>query len=137
MKPVAPSEFIIPMLVCKDASSEIDFCKAAFGAVELSRRSAKDGSVLHAALKIGAAMIMVHGETSNLASRAPNADGSSSVVLYLYLQDMDAAIARAIGSGARLLIPATNSSWGDRVGRVIDMEGHVWNVATRFHEKEA
>jgi PhnB protein len=123
------------MLVCRNASSEIEFCKAAFGAVEVSRRSAQDGSVLHATLKIGSAMIMVHGETPNLASRAPDADGSSPVVIYLYLQDMDAAIERAIASGARLLIPAKNSSWGDRVGRVIDPEGHVWNVATRNPEK--
>jgi PhnB protein len=125
------------MLVCRNASSEIEFCKAAFSAAELSRRCAEDGSVLHAALKIGGAMIMVHGETSNLASRAPNADGSSSVVIYLYLQDMDAVIDRAINAGARLLIPATSSSWGDRVGRVVDPEGHVWNVATRIHEKHS
>jgi PhnB protein len=132
-----PGEFIIPMLVCRNASLEIAFCKTAFGAVELSRRCAQDGSVLHAALKIGTAMIMVHGETSNLASRAPSPVGDSPVVIYLYLQDMDAAIDRAVDSGARLLIPAANSSWGDRVGRIIDPEGHIWNIAARGHEKPA
>jgi PhnB protein len=125
------------MLVCRNASAEIDFCKAAFGAVEVSRRSAEDGSVLHAALKIGAAMIMVHGETPSMASRAPDAHGGSPVVIYLYLEDVDAVISRAVASGARLLIPAANMTWGDRVGRIIDPEGHVWNIATRNHEKRA
>jgi PhnB protein len=36
--------------------------------------------------------------------------------------------------GARVLIPVTNQFWGDRIGRVIDPSGHVWNVATRLDE---
>jgi PhnB protein len=119
------------MLVCLDAAAEIDFCKAAFGAVELSRRSGPDGTVLHATLKIGAAIVMVHGEYPALASRAPQSDGSSSVVIYLYLADVDAVIERAVATGARILIPVANQFWGDRVGRIIDPSGHVWNVATR------
>jgi PhnB protein len=122
------------MLVCRDAASEIDFCKSAFGAVELSRRSSPEGTVLHATLKMGAALVMVHGVLPVLLSRAPESDGSSSVVIYLYVEDADAAIARAVASGARILIPAANQFWGDRVGRVIDPSGHVWNVASRVEE---
>jgi PhnB protein len=134
---MVPTEFIIPMLVCRNASSEIEFCKTAFGAVEVSRRTAQDGSVVHAALKVGTAMIMVHGEVPTLASRAPQVDGSSAVVIYFYLQDVDAVIDRAVGAGARLLLPATNASWGARVGRIVDPEGHVWNIATRINEKDS
>jgi PhnB protein len=122
---------VIPMLVCRDGASEIDFCKTAFGAVELSRRPAPDGAVVHATLTIGEAMIMVHGEFPNLASRAPQSDGSSSVVMYLYVADVDTVIDRAVVAGAKVLFPATNASWGDRVGRIIDPSGHVWNVAAR------
>ena len=132
-----PPELIIPMLVCRDASLEIEFCTAAFGAVELSRRTGQDGSVLHAALRVGAAMIMVHGEYPTLASRAPQADGSSPVVIYIYLPAVDAAVARAIGAGARVLVPVADAPWGDRVGRVVDPQGHVWNIATRAQEKNA
>lgn len=123
------------MLVCRDAASEIGFCKAAFGAEELSRRTAPDGAVVHATLKVGGAMIMIHGEVPKLASRAPQPDGSSPVVTYVYVGDVDAVIERALAAGARVLIPAANQFWGDRVGRVIDPEGHVWNVATRIAEK--
>lgn len=133
-KPMPP-EMIIPMLVCRSASAEIEFCKTAFGAVELSRRIAQGGAVLHAALRVGAAMIMVHGEVPTFASRAPKVDGSSAVVIYLYLLGVDAAIERAIAAGARLLLPAQNAPWGDRVGRIVDPEGHVWNIASRSHER--
>ena len=123
------------MLVCRDAASEIGFCKSAFGAEELSRRADEDGTVTHATLTIGESMVFVHGEVPGLASSAPQADGSSSVVIYLYLEDVDRAMDRAIAAGARVLIPVTNAIWGDRVGRVIDPSGHVWNIATRTRDR--
>jgi PhnB protein len=126
---------VIPMLVCRDAAAEVDFCKAAFGARELARRSMPDGSVVHATLKIGEAMIMVHGEAPNLASRAPQSDGSSPVVIYVYVGDVDRVIGEAVTAGARVLLPAANQFWGDRVGRIVDPAGHVWNVAARSNEE--
>jgi PhnB protein len=123
------------MLVCRDAAAEIDFCKTTFAAVELSRRSGPGGIVVHATLRIGEAMIMIHGEFPNLASRAPQPDGSSSVVIYVSVEDVDRVIERALVAGARTLIPATNQFWGDRIGRIIDPAGHVWNIATRVAER--
>lgn len=119
------------MLVCRDAAAEIEFCKGVFGAVELSRRSAADGSVVHATLRVGGTLIMAHGEFPRLASRAPLSDGSSSVVIYVYVDEVDAVIERAVAGGARVLIPAADQFWGDRVGRIIDGAGHVWNIAAR------
>jgi PhnB protein len=126
---------VIPMLVCRDAASEIDFCKTVFGAVELSRRADADGTVLHATLTIGEAMIFVHGEVPTLGSCPPQPDGSSSVVIYVYLEDVDRVIDQAVAAGAKVLIPVTNAFWGDRVGRIVDPSGHVWNVATRTKDK--
>jgi len=122
---------VVPMLVCLDAGSQIDFCKRAFGAVEMGRRLSQDGTVLHATLTIGEALVMVHGEHESLASRAPQPDGGSPVVIYIYVEDADTVIERAVAAGARVLIPAANQFWGDRVGRIIDPSWHVWNVATR------
>ncbi len=31
----------------------------------------------------------------------------------------------------RVLLPAADQAWGDRVGRLIDPAHHVWNVASR------
>ena len=130
MKP----NMIIPMLVCRDAAVEIDFCKHSFDAVELSCRKAQNGSVVHATLRIGEAMFMVHAVTEHLASHAPQLDGSSPVVFYLYGEEVDTVIERAVTNGARILLPAADQFWGDRVGRIIDPEGHVWNIATRINE---
>jgi PhnB protein len=132
-KPIAdPVRAVIPMLVCRDAASEIEFCETAFDAVERSRRVAPDDVVVHATLTIDGAAIMVHGEFPNLASRAPQPDGTSSVVIYLYVEDVDNVIDRAVAAGAKILIPAMNAFWGDRVGRIIDPSGHVWNIAAHI-----
>lgn len=53
------------------------------------------------------------------------------MVIYLYFENVDAVIERAEAAGARVLLPAQNQFWGDRVGRIIDPAGHVWNIAAR------
>ena len=126
MKP----RMIIPMLVCADAAKEIEFCKTAFGAVELSRHAAPDGRVVHATLSFFDSLFMVHDDWPGLGSR-PAADGSSSVVNYLYCDDTDVTMAKAVAAGARVLMPAADQPWGDRIGRIIDQANHVWNVASR------
>jgi len=124
----------MPVLVCRDAAAEIDFCKATFQAVELVRRPGPDGGVAHAALTIGGAMVMLEGEWPTLASRAPQPDGSSPVVLYVYVEDVDAVVERALAAGARVLLPVKDQFWGDRTGRIVDPAGHVWTISTRVEE---
>ena len=126
---------IVPMLVCRDAAAEIDFCKQAFDAVELSRRTAEDGTVVHATLRIHGSLLMVHDVSPHLASQAPAQDGSSLVVNYLYGEEVDSVIERAVTAGARVLLRAEDQFWGDRVGRIVDPSGHVWNIASRIIDK--
>jgi PhnB protein len=125
---------VMPMLVCSDAGAEIDFCKTTFGALELVRRPGPDGTVAHAALTIGGAMIMIEGEWPTVASRAPQPDGSSPVVIYVYVEDVDKVIERAVAAGAKVLLPVKDQFWGDRTGRILDPSGHVWTISTRVEE---
>jgi PhnB protein len=135
VKPIPDSSsVVIPMLVCRDVSAEIDFCKTTLGAVELGRRPGPDGTVAHALLTIGGAMIIIEGEWPTLTSRAPQPDGSSPVVIYVYVEDVDTAMERAVAAGARILLPVKDQFWGDRTGRMIDPSGHVWTIATRIEE---
>jgi PhnB protein len=125
---------VIPRLFCPDISGEIDFCVRAFGAVERVRRPGPDGTAAHALLTIGPSMIMIEREWPGLASRVPRPDGSSPVVIYVYVDDVDQTVERAIAAGATLLSPVQNQFWGDRTGWVMDPSGHVWTIATRIEE---
>jgi PhnB protein len=135
VKPIPDgASVVMPMLVCRDAAAELDFCKTTFGAVELVRRPGPEGTVAHALVTIGQAMVMIEGEWPTLASRAPQSDGSSPVVIYVYVEDVDKVIERAVAAGAKVLLPVKNQFWGDRTGRIIDPSGHVWTISTRVEE---
>jgi PhnB protein len=126
---------VFPMLVCHDPASEMAFCAAAFGAVEQVRRPGPDGSPIHIAMRISEAFLVVQAEFPGVvASRAPAGDGSSPVVIFVYVPDLDEAIARAVAVGAKVLVPAANQFWGDRTARILDPAGHVWTVASRVED---
>jgi PhnB protein len=125
---------VIPRLFCRDVVAEIDFCRNTFDSVERVRRPGPGGTVAHALMTIGPAMIMIEAEWPGLASRAPKPDGSSPVVIYVYVEDVDKTVERAVAGGAKLLFPVENQFWGDRIGWVMDPSGHVWTVATRIEE---
>jgi len=79
-------------------------------------------------------MVIIEGEWPTLSSRSPQPDGSSPVVIFVYVEDVDRVMERAVAAGARILLPAKNQFWGDRTGRIIDPMGHVWTISTRVEE---
>jgi PhnB protein len=57
-----------------------------------------------------------------------------AVVIYMYVEDVDKTVERAVAGGAKVLFPVSNQFWGDRIGWVMDPAGHVWTVATHIEE---
>lgn len=126
---------VFPMLVCPSPEAEMRFCGAAFGAVEQVRRPGPDGTPIHIAMRINGAFLVVQAEFPDVtASRAPNHDGSSPVVIFVYVPDVDQAVERAVAMGATILMPPQDQFWGDRTARILDPSGHVWTVASRIEE---
>ena len=63
MKPIPDgASVVMPRLFCRDPAAEIEFCKDTFGAEELVRRPGPDGTVAHALMTIGPAMVMIESE---------------------------------------------------------------------------
>lgn len=131
------TSLVMPRLVCRDASAEMAFCTRTFDAEELNRRPGPDGTVAHGLLKIGDAMIMIEAEWPSLPSRAPNPDGTSPVVIFVYVPDVDSTVERAVANGAQMLVPLQNQFWGDRLAWFMDPAGHVWTVASRIEDTTA
>src|SRR5688572_30328499 len=127
-------QIVIPRLFCGDPVAQIEFCKAAFGAEDRLRRPGADGKISHAAVTIGPAMVMIESEWPGAPSRAPKNDGSSPVVLYLYVENVDEVLERAVAAGATILMPLQDQFWGDRTAWIKDPSGHVWTIASRIEE---
>jgi len=56
--------------------------------------------------------------------------GGTPVNFYLYVKDVDAAVARAQAAGAKPIMPISDMFWGDRIGGVEDPYGQKWTLAT-------
>jgi uncharacterized glyoxalase superfamily protein PhnB len=131
-------EGLIPHLVVKGAGEAIEFYKKAFGAEELHRSPAPDGSrLMHAALAIGGRTLYLcddFPEYCDGKERNPSALGGTPVTIHQYVRDTDAAIARAEKAGATVTMPAQDMFWGDRYGVVRDPYGHSWSFATHVKD---
>lgn len=130
-----PEDFhtITPHLVVNGVGAAIDWYSAAFGAHELLRNMAPDGtSVMHSELLLGDSRFFVVDEFPSAAS--PKSLGGTPVTLHLYVEDVDALFDRAVAAGATVLLPVADQFWGDRYGMLTDPFGHRWSIASRIED---
>lgn len=122
---------VTPYLVVKGAAEAIEFYKKALGAEEVLRMPAPDGSLMHAEIKIGDSIVMLGDEFPGAEGYgSPATLGGTSVNLFLYVEDADAAFQQAVDAGAKVLAPMADMFWGDRYGKLRDPFGHDWGIAT-------
>jgi PhnB protein len=121
---------ITPYLIFNGASDAIAFYKKALGAEEIMRMAAPGGRVGHAELQIGDSRIMLADEHPELQALSPKTIGGSPVTLHLYVENVDAAVERAIAAGATLVRPVADQFYGDRTGGIADPFGYRWFIAT-------
>ncbi|MCM2532223.1 VOC family protein [Neobacillus pocheonensis] len=119
----------IPMLAVHDAINAIEFYKNVFRADEVTRIVANDGKIEHSEVKVGNARIMIADGFPGYNHTAKSL-GGTPVIIYLYVDNVDSVVERAVSSGSTLLRSIHNLPHGDRVGKIEDPFGHVWMVAT-------
>ncbi|MGN7744311.1 VOC family protein [Pseudomonas sp. 22526] len=120
---------ITPYLGITQAAEAIEFYKNAFDAIQVMRLDMSDGSIGHAELRIGNALIML----GTPCDQGPlsNPDKSPAVGLHLYVEDVDQQFAQAIAAGAQVVSEVKDQFYGDRSGTLKDPFGHLWFLASR------
>src|SRR2546423_814803 len=121
---------VTPYLIVAGASRAIEFYKQAFGATEFMRIAGPDGKVGHAEIRIGDSPIMLADEHPEMGARGPESFGGSPISIMLYVEDVDAVVAKALAAGAKAQRPIVDQFYGDRSGSVTDPFGHVWHIST-------
>jgi uncharacterized glyoxalase superfamily protein PhnB len=125
---------VTPHLVCAGAAKAIEFYKQAFGAEEGARLPGPDGRLMHATVKIGDSQVMLVDEMPEWGALGPKSLKGSPVTIHLYVDDVDAVVARAVQAGAKVTMPVADQFWGDRYGKLEDPFGHHWSVATHVRD---
>lgn len=123
---------IVPYLCIRGAKKAIEFYQAAFGAELMTLMPMGDDHVAHADLRIGSSRVYLADEMPMFgAVKSPKALKGTSVNIHLWVEDCDAAFARAVAAGAKVLMPMTDQFWGDRFGMVSDPFGHIWAISSQ------
>ncbi|MGA7915836.1 MAG: VOC family protein [Candidatus Acidiferrales bacterium] len=115
---------ITPYLTVVDAVALIDFLKQTFGAEETFRTTGGAGGI-HCELRVGNSMLMVGGGSAE----KPLSGEASPTTLHVYVQDCDATYARALKAGATSIAEPSDQPYGERLARVKDASGNIWNIA--------
>lgn len=137
-------------LIVDDVKAAADFYRDVLGAAEIRRSIAPSNHLddlaarrpSFAELRIGDACLTLTQENPRLPAashelRSPRSAGASSVALTLYVDDVDAVLARALAAGAsphRGIGAPQDSHWGNRVVQLWDPFGHFWRIQTRLED---
>jgi PhnB protein len=125
---------LTPYVIVNDGNAALAFYEQAFGARVRLRIGEPDGIVRHAEFEIGNSLIMIADEHPDIGALGPRAHGGSPVSFYLYVEDVDAVIDRAVAAGATVSAAAETKFYGDRTGRVVDPFGYAWHIATHVED---
>jgi PhnB protein len=127
---------VTPCLTVRGAGRAIEFYAAVFGAAERMRFPGPGDTIAHAEIQIGDSVVIIEEEDPRRGTQAPPSSGlpGSPASLYIYVEDVDAVIARAVDLGATLQRPAQDQFYGERDGHIIDPFGHGWTVASHVED---
>jgi uncharacterized glyoxalase superfamily protein PhnB len=122
---------IFPAVRYDDADAAVDFLARAFGASEKAAHRGEDGIIRHAELALGDGLVML-GQYSGdgwLGGESPR-PLSSTVSIYVVVDDPDAHHAAAVAAGATIVRPLEDTDYGSREYSARDCEGNLWSFGT-------
>ena len=125
---------LYPQLGYRDPERAIDWLKA-LGFELLLTWPYPDGSLRHAELKLGDAIVFVGGALEDL--RQPALRGRTvGHGTYVQTEDVPAMYEAAIEAGATSVFEPEPTEWGTERARVLDPEGYEWSFGNYEPDRE-
>jgi uncharacterized glyoxalase superfamily protein PhnB len=120
-----------PTLFYRDAPAAMEWLQRAFGFEEIIRVPGEDGSISHAEMHLGGAVIMLgsagmHGRNY----RSPLDLAGMNQATYVYIEDPEAHYRRAGAAGAEITDPLEAKDYGGSGYSCRDVEGHEWSFGS-------
>ena len=121
---LAPEGFnqAIPYLTVDHADQVLGFVVPVFDAEVVERSERPDGTIAHAAVRIGDSMVEV-AESSERFGHMPGA-------IHVYVADVDAAHRKAMEHGGHSIHEPMDMEYGERSSAIRDPVGNHWYIAT-------
>jgi len=122
------------ILTVSDVKAAVAFYQKAFGFAKRGVMNGPDGKPIHAELTLRGTTLMLGPENPARGTRSAKTVGASPASLYLYVENVDKTVAKAVGLGATVQGQVMDMFWGDRCGMVVDPDGYGWMVSTHKAE---
>ena len=124
--PRQPSGFttLFPYLMVDDARGYLTYLHEGLAGEVIAVHDAPDGGVANAMVRFG--------DTTIMLSDARDIWPATTGTYYLYVDDADAAMARALSTGGHEIMPVEDRPFGDRQGGVRDPRGNIWWLSQRL-----
>jgi uncharacterized glyoxalase superfamily protein PhnB len=124
---------LIPGLRYKDAHAAIAWLERVFGFERHAVYEGPEGTVAHAELQFGTAMIMLGSATNpgpytHLYATPQEIGGRVTSALYLVVKDCAPVWERAKAAGAEVAMELKEMEYGGKAFSVRDPEGYLWSV---------
>lgn len=122
---------IYPAMRYRDAPAMINWLEKAFGFERRVVYDGPDGSVAHAELAFGSAIVMLGSVRDDEFGAMVGEPGSKSgQTVYIAVDDTDQHFERAKAAGAEIVMGLTNTDYGSRDYICRDPEGYLWCFGT-------
>jgi uncharacterized glyoxalase superfamily protein PhnB len=125
---------IAPYLGYEDPAAALDWLARAFGFRERFRHADENGTINHAEMELGDGMIMLANPGADF--RSPRSLGGATVVVHVYVDDIEAHCERAKAAGAEVGREPSERPYGTMQYSATDPEGHVWLFFEQVREPE-
>lgn len=116
----------------RDPVAAVRWLTEAFGFEVVASFGAEEGTIDHAELRLGEAVVMVQ-QAAEGQGASPVIESSTNRAPVLSLVDeaaVDALYERARAAGATTVIAPETTPWGNYRFEVLDPEGHQWSVGS-------
>jgi uncharacterized glyoxalase superfamily protein PhnB len=126
---------IYPRLAYRDELAAVDYLTRVFGFVETREaRMEFDGNHL-CWMRVGSGVVMIGRANAEVHQiHSPLEAGLTTVMMNVYVHDIDAHYARAVAEGADITMEIDDAFFGERRYEATDPEGHRWHFGERFED---
>jgi uncharacterized glyoxalase superfamily protein PhnB len=129
---------IYPRLAYRDELAAVDYLTRVFQLTEnREARMEYDGKFL-CWLRAGTGVVMLgHANPDIHMIHSPLEAGLTTVMIQVYVHDIDAHYAHAVAEGANVTMALQDAFYGERRYEATDPEGHRWHFGERFDDIRA
>jgi PhnB protein len=117
---------VTPFLTVDGAHKLLDFLVQVFDAQVMNKTERPDGTLAHAAVRIG--------DSSIELAEATDQFGAMEGAIHIYVPNVDETHQRALENGGQEIHGPMEMDYGERASAIKDMAGNHWYIATHYRK---